>query len=153
MTDDVFSVEQPKAPGVQRILRALTEDMVTLERKAESTLKLSKSFKAQKDEKAKTVVKMLTELGQTSTKWDDGLMVIRNKESYLSCPGEYAEDFEKWLKANGYWALAKVNAQTVKKLLRDRVAAEQPTPEYLRTFEKEGVQVRGKNAVKREGKK
>jgi hypothetical protein len=145
--DDVFEVEQPQVPGVQKILRGLTEDYVALERRAQDMDKQAKNLKNQRDEVAARICRMLSELGQTSTKWEDGLMVVRKKESYLSCPSEHKEKFERWLKDSGYWALAKIPAAAVKKILRDRVANDRAVPEYLRTFEKEGVQVRNKNVL------
>lgn len=149
MTEEVFELEQPQNPGIQVMLRGLVEEIVRLERKAQEADKKSKGYKRQKDEVAQNLARKLSELGQSSVKFEDGLMVMRTVERYLSCPSEHGEEFEGWLKDKGYWSLARIPAQTIKKILKDRSANEQELPGYLRRFEKVGVQVRNKNVISR----
>jgi hypothetical protein len=142
--NDVFSVGTPIGGAELGLLRGLVNDYCQLDEERSKLEDLAADAKAKRDEIAKKVLALMGQHDLKSQKFNDGLQVIAMERQHTSIPPENRAQFHKWLKANGYWDLARVNAKQEEALLRERLENEQPIPDYIRIFKEPALQLRGR---------
>jgi len=150
MTDELFPVENELGDQVKEVLRALTVEIVQIEEKAGSLKSQLGQLNEAKKNKTQEVVRILTDAGMKSLKWDDGLMVMRKTNKYPRVAKEFWPKFKRWLQRNKYWGLATIHNKTLVSLLKERIERGQKIPKYVQVYEEDSLAVRGKSAVRKE---
>ena len=149
--EDIFAVEQPLDGDTLALVRGFTEDYATLDLKLSELTKLEKQTREQRDKVKLVILDIMKAHGLKTQKWADGLGITHILVQHPSVDSTHAEQFREWLKENGYWELAKIPAQTLEGLLRERIENKQAVPEYVTSFEEHRLQVRGKSALAGKG--
>ena len=149
MPEDIFQVEQPATPQHLALLRGLVTEVVELDTSLTELKQQEKKLREEKTSKVAEAIKILTDAGVKSEKWVDGLMVTRRTNKYPNVTNEHWPRFKRWLMRNKYWGLAKINASTLRSILKERIEKEQRIPDYVTIHEEDSLSISGKSAVRR----
>lgn len=144
MTNDIFPINTPISEVELGILRGLVDDYCQLDDERARLENEMARAKAERDKKAGMVLELMARRYLKSHKFLDGLMVISQQKTHISIPEDSREKFHSWLKAHGYWNLARINAAKEVALLRERLEVNAPIPDYCRIFKEPAIQLRGR---------
>lgn len=147
MPDDIFAAEQEIPPNQKQVLQALVLDVIRFDQEIDTIKQAEKRAREAREAKVQEALKLMTDAGQKSVRFDNGVMASRRTNTYPSVAKEFWGKFKPWLQRHGYWGFATINAQTLKGLLKERIEKGQSIPSYVTVFKEDTLAITNKAAA------